>query len=414
MSAHKTVKLLVFWVCGITLLGCANTYMTKTAGARAALVQNQPEKAVDLLDKAFPKGPAEKDRILFLLDRGTFFRAAKRFEESSQLLAQAEHLSEALDVASVSEEAAALLSNEGTKAYRAEDFEKLMFSVLQGLNYAEKGDEEGALVEMRRVNQKLRKMVAEEQKPYQQLAIARYLSGILYENAGDLDAAAIDYIQAAQLQPLGQAAEPALRLAKETGREGDYEALLRAYPSLPHSPLLPQEGQLVVLVEMGLIVEKQSSKRTVERDAQSTVLVVPVYPRPQRTLPRATLAVDGQKVTAEVVTSLDEVARIHLEERIGRMVAKSVAALLAKGGVATAVGAATRSTELGVLSFALLTTTQEADTRSWGSLPAEFQVARVRLRPGRHVLKLHLPNKSSEHEVEIKPRRVSLLVLRLF
>jgi hypothetical protein len=61
-----------------------------------------------------------------------------------------------------------------------------------------------------------------------------------------------------------------------------------------------------------------------------------------------------------------------------------------------------------------LTLTQEADTRSWGSLPAEFQVARVRLSPGKHALGVQTPSSRSEYEVEIKPRRVSLLVLRLF
>ena len=412
MFLHKTLGL---FLCSLALWGCANTYMAKTAGARDALRQHQPDKAVDLLDRTFPKGPSEKDKVLYLADKGTFLRAAKRFEESNQFLSQAEKLSEALDATSVSEEAASLFSNEGTKTYRTEDFEKLMFSVLQGLNYAEKGNEEGALVEVRRVNEKLRKMVADEKKPYQQLAIARYLGGILYENAGDLDAAAIDYIQAAKLRNLGQAAEPALRLAKETEREGDYAELLRAYPSVGHGPLSPSEGQLVVLVEMGLVVEKQSSKRTVESASQNTILVVPVYPRLQQAYPPVTLVVGGQSTSASVVTSLDEVARIHLNERIDRLVAKSAAALLVKGGVAAAVGAATKSAELGLLTFVLLAaTTQEADTRSWGSLPAEFQVARLRLTPGKHVLEVRASGKSSTHEVEIKPRRVTLLVLRLF
>jgi hypothetical protein len=398
----------------MALLGCANTYMAKTAGAREALLRNQPQTAVDLLDRKFPKGPPEKEKVLFLLDKGTFLRAAKRFDESNQFLAQAEKLSETLDATSVSEETMALFSNEGNKTYRTEDFEKLMFSVLQGLNYAEKGDEEGALVEMRRVDQKLRKMVADDKKPYEQLAIARYLSGILYENSGDLDAAAIDYIQAARLQHLGLAAEPALRLAKETGRESDYEDLRRRYPSLSTKPLSPSEGQLVVLVEMGLIVEKQSSKQPVGQGMQSSILVVPVYPKRKKDYPLATLAVDGQSVSAAVVTSLDEVARIHLNERIDKLLAKSAATLLVKGGIAAAAGAATRNAGVGVLAFALLTATQEADTRSWGSLPAEFQVARVHLKPGKHVLRVQASARSSEHEVEIKPRRVTLLVLRLF
>jgi len=388
--------------------------MLKTAGAREAFVHHNPEGAVDLLDEAFPKGPPENDNVLYLLDKGTFLRAAKRWDESNRFLAEAEKLNEALDAVSVSEEAMALVSNEGVKAYKAEDFEKLMVSVFKGLNYTEKGEEEGALVEMRRVDEKFRKMVAEEKKPYEQLAIARYVSGILYENAGDMDAAAIDYIQAARLQRLGLAAEPALRLAQLTDREDDYRDLLKIYPSVPHSPLLPSEGQLVVLVEMGLIVEKQSSKRTVEGGQEDQILVVPVYPERQRKFPKARVVVGGQSIGAEVINSLDEVARIHLNERVNRLVAKSLAVLAVKGGIAAAIGAATRSTGLGMLAFALLASTQEADTRSWGSLPAEFQVARARLSPGKHVLKVETPAGSSEHEVEIKPRRVALLVLRLF
>ncbi len=106
-----------------------------------------------------------------------------------------------------------------------------MISVLQALNYAQLGKDEDALVEVRRVNERLQKMIVDEKKPYEQLAIARYLGGVLYEDQRDWDAAYIDYAKALKLEPrLGSLAEPLLRLAKQTGRDDAYESLLQRLP----------------------------------------------------------------------------------------------------------------------------------------------------------------------------------------
>src|SRR5260370_19758892 len=135
------------------------------------------------------------------MDRGMILNPAGKYEESVPVWGEADRLSQQLDVVSVSEEAKALLSNERQRAYRGEDFEKLMISVLQALNYAELGKDEDALVEVRRVNERLRKMIVDEKKPYEQLAIARYIGGVLWEDQQDWDAAIIDYLAAPKLQP---------------------------------------------------------------------------------------------------------------------------------------------------------------------------------------------------------------------
>jgi hypothetical protein len=318
-----------------------------------------------------------------------------------------------LDGVSVSEEAGALLTNERQRAYRGEDFEKLMISVLQALNYAQLGKDEDALVEVRRVNERLRRMVVDENKPYEQLAIARYLGGVLYEDQREWDSAYIDYAQALELEPrLGLLAEPLLRLAKQTGREDAYASLLERFPGLPHEPLGRGEGQVVVVVEAGLSPEKESASRPYHPHTVE-LITVPVY-RDRSTTPRAQVGAGEAWQRAVTVTSLGQVAKIHLEDRVGRMVAKQLAGVVVKAGLAAGAGAITQSEEVGYLTFLLLNLANEPDLRSWLSLPAEFQLARFRLPAGRHVVQVELGGRVTSREVEVRPGRVSLVVMRRY
>ena len=187
------MKTCVLALLGLLLCsGCATDYVARTHGARAAYEGEDYPRALRALEAEEKQG-SEKDKLLVLLDRGMVLHAAGQWKESIQVLAEADRLSAELDAVSVSEEAGALLSNERQRAYRGEDFEKLMISVLQALNYAQLGQDEEALVEVRRVNERLEKMVVDEKKPYEQLAIARYLGGVLREDERDWDGAFIDY-----------------------------------------------------------------------------------------------------------------------------------------------------------------------------------------------------------------------------
>jgi hypothetical protein len=396
----------------LLLAGCAGDYVARTRGLREAYQGEDYPRALDMLaDEAQHGHP--NDQLLVLLDRGMVLHAAGRWEESIQVLAEADRRSQELDAISVREEAGALLSNERQRAYRGEDFEKLMISVLQALNYAQLGKDEDALVEVRRVNERLRRMIVEENKPYEQLAIARYLGGVLYEDQREWDSAYIDYAQALEQEPrLGPLAEPLLRLAKQTGRDDAYASLLQRFPDLPHEPLGRGEGQVVVVVEVGLSPEKQSASRPYQPHAVE-LITVPVY-RDRSTPPRAQVSVGADWQPAVTVTSLGQVAKLHLEDRVGRMVAKQLAGAVVKAGVAAGAGALTKSEEVGYLTFLLLNLANEPDLRSWLSLPAEFQLSRFRLPAGRHSVHVEVGGRVTSREVEVRPGRVSLVVMRRY
>ncbi|MFP2909834.1 hypothetical protein ACLESD_33280 [Pyxidicoccus sp. 3LFB2] len=321
----------------LLLSGCASDYVARTRGVRSAYQSEDYPRALEALEGAARAG-VEKDRLLVLLDKGMVLHAAGKWAESNAVLEEAERLSQTLDGVSISEEAGALVSNERQRAYRGEDFEKLMISVIQALNYAELGEDESAMVEVRQVNERLEKMVTDEKKPYEQLAIARYLGGIIREDQRDWDSAYIDYAKAYELEPqLGALVEPLLRLAKLAGRDDAYAQLLAKHPDVPHAPLAPGEAQVVVVVEAGLSPEKERASR--DGAGGGDLIEVPVY-RDRSGAPVVRVSLGDESQRAVTVTSIAQVARVHLDDRIGRMVAKQLAGAAVKAGLAAGVGRA--------------------------------------------------------------------------
>ena len=413
LSPHCAGRILgpLLALCGLLASGCSSDYVARTANIRRAYESRDYDAAVKLLEAEEKRG-VEKDRLLVLLDKGMVLHAGGRFEESNATLSAAEKLASTLEVVSVTEEAAVLLTNERNKAYRGEDFERLMINVLMALNYASLGKDEDALVEVRRVNERMLKMIRDEKKPYEQLAVARYLGAVLYEDQGELDSAFIDYDEALKLS--GNAAplaEAALRLAKATRRDDRYEHLQKQFPSVPHEALRPDEGEVVVVIETGRSPEK------VERQQQRGPELVsyPSFRSRAWGQGQAVVTVDGkQQAKGVLVSSIDAVAQKHLEERLLRIVLKSAAGTAVKAGVAAGIGKAANSEAIGMLAFYLLASSNQPDLRSWLSLPAEFQIARLRLSAGPHQITVDAAGGPISKSVTVTPKRIALVVVRRY
>jgi uncharacterized protein len=112
------------------------------------------------------------------------------------------------------------------------------------------------------------------------------------------------------------------------------------------------------------------------------------------------------------VTSLADVAEVHLEDRLGRMLAKQVAGVGVKAGLAAGAGALAKSHAVGALTFLVLNAANQPDLRSWLSLPAEFQVARLRLPAGLQTVHVDAGGWRASRQVEVKAGRVRVVVVR--
>lgn len=397
---------------GLLLTGCASDYVARTANVRQAYQTGNYPVALAELQRQQKEGH-DQDTLLYLMDEGMLLHAAGRYQESIPVLARADKLAEQLDVTSVSEEAKSLTTSDREKWYRGEDFEHVMINVLQGLNYACLGKTEDALVEERRVNEKLLKMINEEKKPFQQLAIARYLSGVLYEDQGKLDDALIDYTQAAKLAALPpDLAEPLLRIAKVSGRDQRLEELLKQFPGVPAEPLAPGEGQVVVVIEEGLAPQKIPDDQ--KQANAATPVTVPVFADRGQASPPDVSVDGGTAGRAAVVTDLSAVAKIDLNDRIGKLLARQLLGTAVKAGLAVGAAALTKNEGLGLLTFWALSLTNQTDLRSWMSLPAQFDLARYRLPAGPHQVTLQQNGQTLTQTVQVQPGRISLWVVRVY
>jgi hypothetical protein len=220
-------RLLNAWFLPAVLAGCAalitqtEIYKEITPRIRS---QNW-EAAISAVEKARERGAYPgKDELLYLLDIGILHHYAGDYAESNDYLELAERSMEELYTASVSRAALSMLLNDNVLAYRGEDYEDIYLNVFKALNYLALDQYDEALVEIRRLNNKLQLLgdkygkLAESLNRFEDKhvdfkaaevdfhndALGRYLGALLYYYGGQYDDARIDlenYRHAITAQP---------------------------------------------------------------------------------------------------------------------------------------------------------------------------------------------------------------------
>ena len=182
-----------------------------SGAADSALRQLQPSK----------RSIAPTDPVLRLLYQGTVAFYAGDYRTSVSSFDSAAWLADERTVASVSREAAALLSNERALPYEPDRTERLFNAYYAALGYLRMNERDDAAVEARRISYILEnddEGVDTREAPL--LGILRYLSGVLYEAAGEPTDADVAYRNATALVPALTAPSPL------TGDSGDVVLLI--------------------------------------------------------------------------------------------------------------------------------------------------------------------------------------------
>ncbi len=102
--------------------------------------------------KNFSDNRVPRDGLLARLEQGAILRAAGEIEESARVFRRADQIvriADALAETQVNQEAAALLTNPTAVAYRGTQYDRVMLSVYQAMNHLELGDFELARVYLR-------------------------------------------------------------------------------------------------------------------------------------------------------------------------------------------------------------------------------------------------------------------------
>ncbi|HMB71149.1 MAG TPA: hypothetical protein VKU85_17700, partial [bacterium] len=407
-----------------SLSGCAS-YTQKALAVRDPLIQGDLESAQAFLEEKTPGGKG----LPYLFELGLVQRARGDFQASNATFESAELLVDDLYTKSVSKEILAFATSDETIPYSGETWERVLVNYYRALNYIDLGDFEAALVECRKLNQKLRVYVDSDDDPptYRTDAFAQYVTSILYEISGDLNDAWVSlrlaeegyahYAEAYGVQAPPSLVPDYLRLALDHGYADDPASVREKYADVKYTPTseLLKQGEIVLLYEEGFIAPKIQEdvflpilKTEWEDDHESYArrlsrpgyrhrkykkteleyllrIALPTYqPRAPGDRPGyAKVGAGGKSAQTVIAEDLDAIARKGLEDRMGGILFRTIVRALGKYALTRGVEKETGKIG-GLLANIVTAATEKADTRSWITLPRTVQIARIVVPPGSH------------------------------
>lgn len=425
--------------------GCgpsANRYLLIETSLRS-----HDPKGADTIVQLAEKEYGEKGRVLYGMDRGMTLQLAGDYQQSNAVLERAEEELDRLYTRRVRTETLAFLTSDTALPYEGDPYEQVLINVLKALNYAVLGQWQDALVEARRIDHRLNVLSdrTREKNAYRDDGFARYLSGILYESTGDVNNAFIAYRKAYETfestSSWSHTAVPSqlridlLRTAEAlhfTQELAEYQRLFPDSRWETSSALQPlaqvvvisyngraprKEDQFLdlpisldalqlVLLNRGLSQSTQHSNRAADSvlyglSGHIVRVAVPRLVSQKTHVPVDTVNLiqddNGTRVTVntELAHNVTALAEKALSERMAGITVKALARAGTKFALAEETTRAAQQTAgkdagpwvgllVGVVAKGLAVASEEADKRSWQTLPDEIHLARVWVPAGRY------------------------------
>ncbi len=398
-----------------------------------------------------------RNRLLYSMDRGMTLHLAGDYVQSNSQLESAAQEVERLYTRTIRTETAAFLTNDNFLPYEGDAYEHVMINVIKALNYAAMGQLTEAVVEARQIDHRLNVLSdrVKETDGYREDAFARYLTGLLYEATGDVNNAFIAYRKAYEIYEATRAwartpvpsmlRADLLRTTDALHMTTEFDEYHRQFPEARWvSPSEhPDLAQVVVISYNGRAPRKEdnyldlpvslsalqlvllnrgvthASNRQERRAADSILyglngrVVRVALPRliPQKThvlyeevtlIPRGGEAISGK---SELMYNGTALAEKSLSDRMAGITTKALARAASK--FAAAEGA-TRGAQhavnkgdaqwvglvVGLLAHGMAVASEEADKRSWRTLPDEIQISRLWVPPGEYESRIQTVTRS--------------------
>ena len=419
--------------------GCASTsvfnpYTEQAANYRQAIANDNLSPAIQALNKK----TTSADALLYLCEQGRLNQLAGNYAASKTDFEKAIARYQALDdrakisVSQLGANASTLLTNDNAIPYEGYGYERIFVHHFQALNYLALGDMEGASVEIRRADLEQRILeLAHEKEIIQaeheasrkgvdlstwqsspelagmdtlagfvknsfQNAYTFYTSAVLWEAQGNFNDALVDYKKALEINPDNQ------QILQDVKRTNLGQTLKST------------EGAIVVLYEEGFVPKRQAFNLPIPYAFQDNVtyltIAFPYYSAYQwPTAHPLTLYHDNHTLgQTQVIANVGAMAVKALKEKIPQMLVRQVLRAAAKhetNKVASDKGGIVGS----LISTIYNVVSEQADLRSWLTLPANAQVLRVTLPAGDQDIELGMGGTSQTVTVPVHGGRITLL-----
>ena len=292
-----------------------------------------------------------------------------------------------------------------------------MFSAM---NYAAMENYESALVEIRRLNNKLNAYRTESGRDYDENPFAYYLAGIMWEQEKKWDDSCIDYKKYYELGGRGSNIEDDLLYCSyKSRRSSDLNKYKKEFAVQSYSK--KEARQREQKSEILLVVHQGWGPRKVPNPAWHRVPVL----RPQINMIRQVktnlVNLDSPETKYEYITNtgvnLEKISVAALQKQYAGLMAKRIAARIAKQKLAREIG---RDNEnLGILAKVVMDVSDQADLRQWSTLPESLQVSRIFVEPGNYKIDFsarHFDGRDfpiETEEVHLEKDKLKVIILRI-
>lgn len=430
----------LFIICSAGLLtACAsssvfNPYPGQANKYREAVANNTITETSEKLSSK----SKDADALLYLSERGRLNQLNKDYKSSKTDFEKVIGIYDDLEAranisaSSIAANASTMLTNDNAIPYEGFGYERIFAHQFQAFNYMALGDLEGANVELRRASEEQRTLEVAHEKEINQAetdassnkieskdwegspelsgmnkltagvknsfqnAYTFYMSAVLWEAQGDYNNALIDYKKALEINPNNhQITEDISRVDK-----GQH--------------ISPNESSLVVLFEDGWVPAKQSFNLSIPYFSATDVtylsLAFPYYSSHQWPTAHTLTLYNNHHSLGEtqMIANVGAMAVKALKEKVPAMVVRQI--LRARTKYETNKLASKNAGLVGSLISTIYNiVSEQADLRSWLTLPNDAQILRATLASGMQDIELNVNGISQTIQVEMRPGRTTLL-----
>jgi hypothetical protein len=372
-----------------------------------------------------------RDELLYYLDKGMLTHYAGFYEESSRLLEAGDRVMETASK-SILQEAGTYLLNDTVQDYGGEDYEDIYINAFNALNYYHRGDMEEAMVEIRRMNNKIRsladkyglvtsnlqKRAMEESLPippnldappaFNDSALARYLGMLFYRGSGYGDDARIDgdYLRLAFANSPGLYPHP---LPSSLDEEQDI-------------PLGMARLNLLAFAGLSPVKEASTIRLPIGEGRYIKISLPELVYRPSLVSRIEVVFDGGQSFTLELLEDLGTIAGETFKAREGLIYLKTILRASLKGASSAVFNSMAENSEedssaiYSLLSFGaqiFAEASERADLRISRYFPARAYVGGINLNPGRYSFDVVYYNSSGKIIASFRHEAVPVLENRL-
>lgn len=360
--------------------------------------------------------PWEDKDLLYFMERGAILSAGTNLPKSQEAWRSADRMifqrEEAVPSAGMKlltrfgNEMGTMLVNDKLLRYEGYDYEKVMLTTEMALNQLAENDFDGARADIKKTHERETLIARQRERQYEeaeeqaksqgirlhykdlqgypvtildapqvialkngyQSAFSHYLAGFTYEALGERTLAAPGYRQAIELRPGLRFLENALRNLDKPGPTGD-------------------ESEILIVVQAGFAPARSSVQVPIPvRLNENLTIVAPIsFPVmvPDTLTPGVTqILVDGKKHPLTMINSVSDMAIRTLRDDMPAIISRA----MFRANMAAISQAQKNERDPSKASLVVTDPDpfEEADTRTWRTLPDKTLVARLRLKKGLH------------------------------